>query len=234
VSDTVLLVGTAAGLAEAALACQGLHCVVERVETGPAALARLCRRDAETPVALIATSALAGIGVAGLVRGLSALPGRCGIPIWVVGGPGPAGTQPFPIEPTVAGLRSQPAPQVVMNAGARHQWPLLDPDLMATLRAYGADEFANFMQLFLNDWEARLKLIAAQLDSGDRDSLGRTLHGWKGSSGSLGAVRLHHLLVECDALCKASDLAGIRALHADLVATATATAAAVTHEKARV
>lgn len=233
-NDTVLLVGTAGGIAEVARVCAGLPCAVERVETGPAALARLCRRDAQAPIALIITSALAGIGVAGLVRGLSALPGCSGIPIWVVGGPGPVGTQPLPAEVTLAGLRHLTAPQAVANAASRQQWPLLDPDLMATLRSYGADEFTNFMQLFLNDWEGRLQLIAMHLDSRDQDNLGRALHGWKGSSGSLGAVRLHHVLAECDRLCKAGDLAGVRSLHADVVTTATATAAAIAQEMAKV
>jgi HPt (histidine-containing phosphotransfer) domain-containing protein len=232
VSNVVLLIGPAAGLVAAEQLCLRLACAVERVETGPAALARLCRRDAEVPLALITLCALPGIGVAGLVRGLAALPGRSAIPVWVADGQGPQGTRPLPSAPTLSDLRTLAAAPAAGHPA--QEWPLLDPDLMATLRSYGADEFSNFMQLFLNDWEGRLSQIAAQLAQSDRDGLGRTLHGWKGSSGSLGAVRLHHLLATCDRLCKQDDLAGIRALHAELVTTATATASAVGQEKARV
>ena len=225
-SDTILLVGGSEALAAAGTACVAVGYQVERVDTGPAALARLCRRDTAMPVALVATADLAGIGVAGLLRGRTALPGRADLPVWVVGGSGPDGSRPFPASPTADTLRSPlPAAGAAPAIMVDPRRPLLDPEQVVALRAYGPENFTALIQLFLDDWEERLRHIDQLLREGDRVALGKALHGWKGSSGSLGAARLHHLLAQCEQCCKTDDVGGVRLAQADLVATATATAA---------
>ncbi|HZO30018.1 MAG TPA: Hpt domain-containing protein [Chloroflexota bacterium] len=98
--------------------------------------------------------------------------------------------------------------------------PLLDEAAIAALHdpELGGDpEFlTEVVETFLGDTPPRLEALHAAFASGDAETLGRTAHSMKGSSGNFGAMRMQTLCADVERLSRAGELGSLGPLVAQL------------------
>lgn len=68
--------------------------------------------------------------------------------------------------------------------------PLLDDEIICTLREVMGEDFSLLMETFVRDSSERIGALASSIHAGDADAVRRGAHSFKGSSGNVGAVRL--------------------------------------------
>lgn len=98
--------------------------------------------------------------------------------------------------------------------------PLLDPDVIETLRSLNPEDNGEFLReiaaLFVQDTLRRLEELDRNLASGDVPGFARAAHSIKGSSGNIGASALSEAARRLEAQARASGLAGVAALLQEL------------------
>jgi HPt (histidine-containing phosphotransfer) domain-containing protein len=85
----------------------------------------------------------------------------------------------------------------------------LDRDVLSTLKEVMEDGYPELLDTFLNDSEARLRVL---LEARDAEQLSATAHSFKGSSSNMGAIRLAELCGELEQRAKQPSLGGIEKL----------------------
>lgn len=85
----------------------------------------------------------------------------------------------------------------------------LDRDVLSTLKEVMEEGYLELLDTFLNDSEARLRVLH---EARDAEKLGATAHSFKGSSSNMGAIRLAELCGELEQRAKQPSLGGIEKL----------------------
>ncbi|MCL6700826.1 MULTISPECIES: Hpt domain-containing protein [Pseudomonas] len=85
----------------------------------------------------------------------------------------------------------------------------LDRDVLSTLREVMEDGYPELLDTFLEDSEARLRVLH---EARDAEKLSATAHSFKGSSSNMGALRLAELCGELEQRAKQPSLGGIEKL----------------------
>jgi HPt (histidine-containing phosphotransfer) domain-containing protein len=85
----------------------------------------------------------------------------------------------------------------------------LDRDVLSTLREVMEDGYPELLDTFLEDSEARLRVLH---EARDAEKLSATAHSFKGSSSNMGALRLAELCGELEQRAKQPSLCGIEKL----------------------
>ncbi|MBA1377604.1 Hpt domain-containing protein [Pseudomonas brassicacearum] len=85
----------------------------------------------------------------------------------------------------------------------------LDRDVLSTLREVMEDGYPELLDTFLEDSEARLRVLH---EARDAEKLSATAHSFKGSSSNMGALRLAELCGELEQRAKQPSLGGIERL----------------------
>ena len=104
----------------------------------------------------------------------------------------------------LAGKASNPGPNGPDAAAVPGELspPVLDADLVASLRSLGMDFLARLVPVFVLGAPDRLEVIAAAVASGDADALAAGAHALRGSAGNMGGVRVA-------AVCRRLEEAGL-------------------------
>ena len=88
--------------------------------------------------------------------------------------------------------------------------PVLDPDVITTLRELGGEDdpglFAELVNMFLADTPERLQALVEAMDKRDPTALERAAHALKSSAANLGALDLSGLFREIEAAGREKDL----------------------------
>lgn len=216
--------GWCAALAEAGFAPEGM--------AGPPQAIMAARGAGAPPPVLLAVEAgLKGMGPVLLARALRSLPGLGGLPLLLLGDGPPAGLERSASAATPATAGS--AAHALLSAGAagaepapaaRTEQPVLDPAVVARVRAYGEPMFQQLVGQYLDELPQRLAQIDQALRRGDLKGAGGIAHALKGSSGSLGMGRLWQACGALEKDCREGGdagqaLAGVR-LQAEAAAAA--------------
>ncbi|MFL7962229.1 MULTISPECIES: Hpt domain-containing protein [unclassified Pseudomonas] len=85
----------------------------------------------------------------------------------------------------------------------------LDRDVLSTLKEVMEEGYLELLDTFLNDSEARLRVLH---EARDAEKLSATAHSFKGSSSNMGAIRLAELCGELEQRAKQPSLGGIEKL----------------------
>lgn len=85
----------------------------------------------------------------------------------------------------------------------------LDQDVLSTLKEVMEAGYPELLDTFLNDSEARLRVLH---EARDAEKLSDTAHSFKGSSSNMGARRLAELCGELERRAKQPSLGGIENL----------------------
>jgi histidine phosphotransfer protein HptB len=85
----------------------------------------------------------------------------------------------------------------------------LDRDVLSTLREVMEEGYPELLDTFLEDSEARLRVLH---EARDAEKLSATAHSFKGSSSNMGALRLAELCGELEQRAKQPSLGGIEKL----------------------
>ena len=85
----------------------------------------------------------------------------------------------------------------------------LDRDVLCTLREVMEEGYPELLDTFLQDSEARLRVLH---EARDAEKLSATAHSFKGSSSNMGALRLAELCGELEQRAKQPSLGGIEKL----------------------
>ena len=115
-----------------------------------------------------------------------------------------------PGEATADGA-SAAAPESVATPG--DEPPVVDPSVLGSLAERLGPRGPAFLASLLGTWgsetSARMAAVAAAVEAGDAEAVGRAAHAVKGGSGSMGALRLAAVCaqVEADVVAGATDLA---------------------------
>lgn len=94
--------------------------------------------------------------------------------------------------------------------------PLLDEAAIAALREPelgGEPEFlAEVVEAFVGDTPPRIASLRTSLVDGDAETLARTAHSLKGSSGNFGAARMQTLCADVERLSRAGEVEALPGL----------------------
>ncbi len=169
----------------------------EGVDGPPAAILAARRAGAPPPALMAVEAGLKGMGPVLLARALRSLPGMGGLPLLLLGAGVPAGLERSASAdtPATAGaaahaLLAAGASSGMAGAAAPPEQPVLDPAVVARVRAYGEPMFQQLVGQYLDELPQRLAQIEQALGRGDLKGGGGIAHALKGSSGSLGMGRL--------------------------------------------
>lgn len=89
----------------------------------------------------------------------------------------------------------------------------LDRDVLSTLKEVMEEGYLELLDTFLNDSEARLRVLH---EARDAEKLSATAHSFKGSSSNMGAIRLAELCGELEQCAKQPSLGGIEQLVSEI------------------
>jgi HPt (histidine-containing phosphotransfer) domain-containing protein len=85
----------------------------------------------------------------------------------------------------------------------------LDPDVLAGLRELGdAELLVELVELFVDDAQSRLPTLQDAFEKGDAETVERTAHTLKGSSGNMGALRMAEACENLQEIGRSRDLSG--------------------------
>ncbi len=120
--------------------------------------------------------------------------------------------------PVDAGQRRVESPPAPAEPEAILDSPL-DPDVMDSLRELETEDLPGVLAELIDSFVANSDVrIAGLRTTGDTQTLFRTAHGMKGSTGNFGALNLSHLFAQLEYLAAAGDLAASLALLAEIEA----------------
>jgi len=93
---------------------------------------------------------------------------------------------------------------------------ILDDEVVTELQDVMGQDFPMLVDSFHRDGEQRLLTLASAYTAGDKETLRRQAHSFKGSSGNLGAVRVFELCMQLESLAREGELGQISDLLARL------------------
>ncbi|MEE8343184.1 MAG: response regulator [Gammaproteobacteria bacterium] len=108
----------------------------------------------------------------------------------------------------------------------------LDNGTFSSLKELLGEEIADTVDIFLADAEMRVKELRSAAEAGDFEKLRREAHSLKGSSGTVGAIRLSILCKQLSEMTKQSDKKGLRERLAQVEWELGALQASLHHDKA--
>ena len=108
----------------------------------------------------------------------------------------------------LAGVISNCQGPMRMSATDLNSLPLLDSEVIAELRDIMEDEFAELLNIFLNDLPVQLARMRAAVAQNNADELYQFAHRFKSSCGSLGALRLAELIQRLEQAGRQKNLNG--------------------------
>jgi HPt (histidine-containing phosphotransfer) domain-containing protein len=95
--------------------------------------------------------------------------------------------------------------------------PILDPVALERLRSLagavakpGEDVLGHLVQIFVEDSDARLRVLEAAVAAGQLVDAARAVHNIKGAAANMGALRVVAAAVVVEASCKAAPVASAR------------------------
>jgi len=95
--------------------------------------------------------------------------------------------------------KSEPSPEPALAptptpVGAAPEPSIFDPEQLVMVAGDEVDDARELVDLFLSSGRKNLDEMEAALERGDIEDFHRATHAFKGSSGMIGAMRLHHRL----------------------------------------
>ncbi len=94
--------------------------------------------------------------------------------------------------------------------------PVLDEEVIASLRDIMDDDFIDLIQTFLGDSDLRMQSLREAAASREAETIRKAAHSFKGSSGNIGARRLSELCRQLEELMSAGKPADMDAFLEEL------------------